>query len=275
VEAERTVISGQRATIAGVEDGIDGDRPAVTAEQPGASDGGSDLLERLRSSLLAAGLGPTRLDIAPAEDPEGRTLAAALVLLYPHRAAGEAELTPHLVLTRRTTALRRHSGQISLPGGRYDPEDGSLLRTALRETEEELGVDPADLTIWGRLEPEHITASHYAVAPFVAHAPRRPDFLPAPAEVDEVIELPLGRLLDPAALEEELWDLQGTARRVSFYRYGEHKIWGATARILSQIVTLLDPAGAEPGTFVGAGGETGRRLAPGDVWPRSVHQPSA
>ena len=239
---------------------------------------GPDLLDRLRSALLAAGLGPTRLDIAPADDPEGRTLAAALVLLYPHRrsdAVGSAGETPHLVLTRRTTALRRHSGQISLPGGRYDADDGSLLRTALRETEEELGVNPADLTIWGRLEPEHIVATHYALAPFVAYTPRRPAFRPAPAEVAEVIDLPLAQVLDPAILKEELWDFQGTPRRVSFYHHGEHKVWGATARILHQIATLLDPTLADVGTFTGAGGETGRRLAPGDTWPRSVRPPSA
>lgn len=250
---------------------------------------GTDLLDRLRTALLEAGLGPTRLDIAPAEDPEGRTLAAALVLLYPHRlpesagaAAGAMPLTslgavvgtPHLVLTRRTTAMRRHSGQISLPGGRYDIEDGSLLRTALRETEEELGVDPADLTIWGRLEPEYIVASHYALAPFVAFTPRRPEFRPAPAEVAEVIDLPLSRLLDPAALEEETWDFQGAPRRVSFYRYLEHKVWGATARILHQLVSLLEPERADTGTFAGAGGETGRPLAPGDTWPRSVRPTS-
>lgn len=236
---------------------------------------GSDLLDRLRSALLAAGLGPTRLDIAPADDPEGRTLAAALVLLYPYRVAGAPDETPHLVLTRRTTVLRRHSGQISLPGGRYDADDGSLLRTALRETEEELGANPADLTIWGRLEPEHIVATHYALAPFVAYTPRRPAFRPAPAEVAEVIDLPLAHVLDPSILKEELWDFQGTPRRVSFYHHGEHKVWGATARILHQIATLLDPTLADVGTFAGAGGETGRRLAPGDTWPRSVRPPSA
>src|SRR5262249_27986577 len=155
------------------------------------------------------------------------------VLFYPHRLPGSAaQFDPNLVLTRRTTALRRHSGQISLPGGRYEPEDGSLLRTALRETEEELGVNPADLTIWGRLEPEHIVVTHYARARFVAFTPRRPAFRPSPAEVAEVIDVPLAHLLDPATVEEEEWDLQGAARRVSFYRYGEHKIWGATARIL-------------------------------------------
>src|SRR3954452_4459879 len=235
----------------------------------------SDLLDRLRTALLAAGLGPTRLDIAPADDPEGRTLAAGLVLLYPHQPAGDAAPgAPHLVLTRRTTALRRHSGQISLPGGRYDLEDGSLLRTALRETEEELGVDPANLTIWGRLEPEHIVASHYALAPFVAYTPRRPDFVPAPAEVAEVIDLPLARLLDPATVEEETWEFQGMARRVSFFRFHDHKIWGATARILSQIVLLLDPTRTDVGEFPGAAGETGRRLPPGDTWPRSVRPSS-
>ena len=236
---------------------------------------GSDLLDRLRSALLAAGLGPTHLDIAPVDDPEGRTLAAALVLLYPHHVPGgpaSGHLAPSIVLTRRTTVLRRHSGQISLPGGRYDVDDGSLLRTALRETEEELGVDPADLTVWGRLEPQHIVASHYALAPFVAYTPRRPAFRPAPAEVAEVIDLPLAHLLDPATLEEEVWDFQGMPRRVSFYRLAEHKIWGATARILHQVVTLLDPARADVGTFPGASGETGRRLAPGDTWPRSVRQ---
>jgi 8-oxo-dGTP pyrophosphatase MutT (NUDIX family) len=241
------------------------------------TDNSPDLLERLRVALLAAGLGPTHLDIAPADDPEGRTLAAGLVLLYPFNLASPDGPTgahgasaPHLVLTQRTTALRRHSGQISLPGGRYDVEDGSLLRTALRETDEELGVNPADLTIWGRLEPEHIVASHYALAPFVAFTPRRPIFVPAPAEVAEVIDLPLAHLLDPASIEEEVWEFQGSERRVCFYRYGEHKIWGATARILHQIVALLDPALADVGTFSGAAGETGQRLVPGDTWPRSV-----
>lgn len=242
---------------------------------------GGDLFDRLRAALLAAGLGPTRLDIAPADDPEGRTLAAALVLLYPHRPAAAAPPSPHLVLTLRTTAMRRHSGQISLPGGRYDRDDGSLLRTALRETEEELGVDPTDLTIWGRLEPQHIVASHYALAPFVGHTPRRPEFRPAPAEVAEVIDLPLDHLLRPETVEEEVWDFQGHARRVSFYRFGPHKIWGATARILSQLVALLDPARADAGPFAGAGGERGPsgrpgpRLAPGETWPPAVRPPLA
>jgi 8-oxo-dGTP pyrophosphatase MutT (NUDIX family) len=253
----------------------------VTGAVTDTDTAGTDLYDRLRAALLDAGLGPTRLDIAPPDDPEGRTLAAALVLLYPYQPPAAAAPSPHLVLTLRTTAMRRHSGQISLPGGRYEQEDGSLLRTALRETEEELGVDPASLTIWGRLEPEHIVATHYMLAPFVGYTPRRPSFRPAPAEVAEVIDLPLAHLLHPATVEEEEWDFQGMVRRVCFYRYGEHKVWGATARILCQLVGLLDPAQAAAGAFLsaggaggtgGAGGENGgaARLAPGDTWPRSV-----
>lgn len=255
--------------------------PAVTTERPG----GTDLFAQVQSALLAAGLGSPHLDIAPADDPEGRTLAAALVLLYPYQPPAAAAPSPHLVLTLRTTAMRRHSGQISLPGGRYDQEDGSLLRTALRETEEELGVNPASLTVWGRLEPEYIVASHYAVAPFVGYTPRRPDFQAAPAEVAEVIDVPLAHLLNPATVVEEDWDFQGLVRRVCYYQHGAHKIWGATARILNQLVALLDPAGAAANTFLGAAGEgaagegaagdggPGRRMAPGDTWPPSVRPP--
>lgn len=231
------------------------------------------LLERLHTGLLAAGLGPTALDIAPEDDPEGRTLAAGLVLLYPYQPLGADAPAPYVVLTQRTTEMRRHSGQISLPGGRYDLEDGSLLRTALRETEEELGVNPADITIWGRLEPELIVASHYALAPFVGYTPRRPHFQPAPAEVAEVIDLPLGLLLDPAIRQEEDWEFQGQTRRVCFYHAAGYKIWGATARILHQLETLLTPARGDTSSLTDAAGRQVRPLLPGEVWPASIRPP--
>jgi 8-oxo-dGTP pyrophosphatase MutT (NUDIX family) len=233
-----------------------------------------DLFERLHAALLAADLGPTALDIAPQDDPEGRTLSAGLVLLYPHQPPGEAAPTPHLVLTQRTTRMRRHSGQISLPGGRYDLEDGSLLRTALRETEEELGVNPADVTVWGRLEPELIVASHYALAPFVAYTPHRPAFVPAPDEVADVIDLPIARLLDRAARQEEDWDFGEATRRVCFYLYDRHKIWGATGRILHQLELLLEPARVDACPLMDEAGRQLRQLVPGEVWPASVRPPS-
>ena len=219
---------------------------------------GSDLLVHLREQLDRHDLGPVGLEVFPQPDPEGRTVGAVLILLYPHGPGSSAETTPHLVLTRRTAALRRHSGQISLPGGRFDPADGSLLRTALRETHEELGVDPSTLTVWGQLEPEGITASHYLIAPYIAYTPRRPDFRPARSEVAEVIEVPLSVLLDPTTLAEEIWEIRGAPRQVVFYRHGEHKIWGATARVLGKLVALLTPESAEHATA---------RLEPGLVHP--------
>jgi 8-oxo-dGTP pyrophosphatase MutT (NUDIX family) len=219
------------------------------------------LLGRLRGELERRGLGPGGLEVFPESDPEGRTLAAVLVLLYPHRTDGKAEAAPYLVLTRRTEALPRHRGQISLPGGRFDPGDGSLLRTALRETREELGVDPSALTIWGQLPPVWITASHYRVAPYVAYTPVRPEFRPAPSEVAEVIEVPLPLLLDPTTVAEEIWEIQGEPRKVSFYRHREHKIWGATARVLGSLVALLTPEPVDHATA---------RLAPGLVHPEAT-----
>jgi len=244
-----------------------------TEETDGGHAGGLALLDRLRAAFDASGLGPGALDVPVTADPDERTLAAALVLLYPWQPPGAHEPGPYLVLTRRTAALRRHSGQISLPGGRHDPEDGSLLRTALRETDEELGVPPDGLTIWGRLEPEWIVVTHYLLTAFVAYTPQRPEFRPSPAEVAEVIEMPLGLILDPESLGQEIWEIQGGPRQVSFYRHGEHKVWGATARILSQVADLLDPDQRNQPTFPGAAGETGRRrLPPGAVWPRTQRQ---
>ena len=215
------------------------------------------LLQRLRQALDRRGLGPSALEQVPEPDPKGRTFAAVLILLYPRRGVG-GEPEPYLVLTRRTEALPRHSGQISLPGGRFDPSDRSLLGTALRETHEELGVDPADLIIWGRLEPEWIVVSHYLVSPFIAYAQQRPDFRPAPSEVAELIEVPLAVLLDPTTLAEEIWEIQGVERQVVFYRHGEHKIWGATARVLGKLVALLTPESAA---------HAAARLQPGAVLP--------
>ncbi len=234
---------------------MDGQPSGCSLEAPPAADG---LLGRLRAELDRRGLATVDAETVPAPDPAGRTHAAVLVLLYPHRSGPRAALRPHLALTRRTEALPRHGGQISLPGGRWDPEDGSLLHTALREAQEELGLDPAQLEMWGYLEPEYIVVSQYLVAPFVAYSPRRPAFCPAPGEVAELIEVPLALLVEPTTLAEEIWEIRGAPRQVSFYRHGEHKIWGATARVLGKLVALLTP---EPAAHATA------RLEPGTVFP--------
>ena len=169
--------------------------------------------------------------------PPARYLdGGVLVLLYPHQGA----LT--LVLTRRSDHLAAHSGQVSFPGGLCEPDDASLAATALRETREELGLEPGRLELLGPLTPLEIPVSGYRIHPWVAHAATRPSFRPDPVEVAELIEVPLAHLLDPATCALETWTIRGQEVEVPFFRVGSHKVWGATAMVLSELVVLLRKA---------------------------------
>jgi len=158
--------------------------------------------------------------------------AGVLVLFYPL----DGELC--LVLTRRTDAVDTHRGQISLPGGSMDPgEDG--VAAALREAWEELAVDTGSLEVLGELSPLYIPPSGYCIYPVVAYAAERPSFVPNPGEVAEVLEVSLAHLLDPATRGEETWPIRGQDVRVPFYRAGHHKVWGATAMVLCELLALI------------------------------------
>ncbi|NLG49987.1 MAG: CoA pyrophosphatase, partial [Chloroflexi bacterium] len=169
-------------TIQTIERALQGPLPGEQAQQ--------------RMAPVPRSLRPTTPDIPPRE-------GAVLALLYPH--AGEL----HLALTRRSERLMDHRGQISLPGGRREQTDLTLWDTALRETHEELAVDPARVRYIGALTPLYIPASHYHVHPFVGYVPVRPTFVPNADEVAEIIELPLRVLLDPHAKRQETWNWQG------------------------------------------------------------------
>lgn len=210
-------------------------------------------LDRLRGALAAGG--SRVLDEAQlgAGFPGARR-GAVLALFYPR------DGRPHVVLTRRTPQLRLHSGQVSLPGGRIDPLDFSPAEAALRETREELGIATDDLVLWGALEPVFTVVSNYLLIPFVGYAEGRPAFVPNPAEVAEVLEVPLVHLLAPGSVEEEVWLLRDQWRRVGFYRFGEHKIWGATARVLREIVALA--GGPAPPAALVLPGEVEPEAAP-------------
>ena len=141
-----------------------------------------------------------------------------------------------VVLTRRTETVEHHRGQISFPGGAEEPGDEDLRATALRETDEELGVRPEDARLLGPLSPI-ITVTDFYVAPFVAAISQPYVFSPAESEIAEVIEAPVAALSDPAIREVKF--LPGRDEPVLFYQYGNHVIWGATARILADLLEAL------------------------------------
>ena len=142
-----------------------------------------------------------------------------------------------VVFTRRTDTVEHHRGQISVPGGAEEPGDEDLSRTALRETEEELGVRPEDVKLLGRLSPM-VTVTDFYVEPYVGALPQPYVFKPAETEIAEVVEAPIGALRDPAIKETKF--LPGRDEPVLFYRYGNHVIWGATARMLAELLQALE-----------------------------------
>lgn len=177
--------------------------------------------------------GPRRLQ-AVAEDavPEGLTPAAVLVPVI-DRPQG---LT--VLFTRRTAHLNDHAGQVSFPGGRCEPTDPSPVFTALRETEEEIGLDPARVEVLGLL-PEYRTGTGFTVTPVVGLV--RPPFElnPDSFEVAEIFETPLDFLLDPANHQRHSMEIGGVVRHYYAMPYDGYFIWGATAGMLVSLYRLL------------------------------------
>lgn len=162
--------------------------------------------------------------------------AAVLLLLHP----GDGGL--NVLLTLLSHDVAAHAGQISLPGGAR--ENGEpLIETALREAAEEVGLSPGCLDIIGALTPLPVPSSNYLIYPFIALARYEVTCHPITSEVAEVFDAPLSLLVDPAARQEENWNIGGSVFRVRFFRIGDRAVWGATAMILSELVWLLCPPG--------------------------------
>ena len=170
--------------------------------------------------------------------PADARVAAALLLLYPHD-AGAA-----IPLTVRASGLARHPGQISLPGGATDPGE-TLAQAALREAAEEIGVDPASVRVLGELTPVHVLVSGFTLHPVVGVTDRRPDFVAAPAEVEEILEVSLHDLRDASRIRHGTRIREGVAVEFPYFDLLGHQVWGATAMVLGEFICLLDdPAGA-------------------------------
>ncbi len=180
-------------------------------------------MEEVRSRLA-------RRERAELLDEVGQRRAAVLVPLF----VREGHLW--ILFTRRTDTLEHHRGQISFPGGAEEEDDESLLKTALRESEEEIGLKRTDAIPLGTLSPM-VTVTSFYVEPFVAAIPQPYVFQPQEAEIAEIIEAPIAALMDPAVLERK--PMPGRPGLILFYHYGDHVIWGATARMLSELLDAL------------------------------------
>jgi len=145
---------------------------------------------------------------------------------------------PRLLFTLRPEHLRRHAGQISFPGGARDPEDPTPLHTALREMREELGVPQESVEVLGMLD-EMVTTSEFRVVPYVGLLDPSVELHPDAGEIAELLEIPVPDLLVPGLRRTEKRFYRGAERDVYFYDVGRHTIWGATARILSNLLSVI------------------------------------
>lgn len=147
----------------------------------------------------------------------------------------------YLLFTRRTEHLPHHGGEISFPGGARHDTDLDLAATALRETEEEIGVPAASIALHGRLD-DFWSIYGYHVVPFVGTIPHPFPYRIADFEIAELIEAPLDHFRAPGVHHVEDWSHHGRVHPVDFYRYGEHLVWGLTAAILRQFLEITDRA---------------------------------
>ena len=183
---------------------------------------------------LAGALSRVLLDPVDAQtiDVHGGTCAAVLVPMF---IGDDGE--PHLVFTKRRDDLRRHAGEISFPGGRKDDTDPDLQHTALREAHEEIGLEPAAVELVGALQPTPTIATSYAVYPFVGLIEPGLEWTLSPREVDIVLELSLRDLRAGYGRRRML--RRGVPFRTDVYVVGDSLIWGATARILGDLLNRL------------------------------------
>ena len=193
----------------------------------------TEVIAALRERLEPVERASSLTDTLEGQRPNARKAAVLLALFEEH---GET----YLAFIRRASTLRSHSGEIAFPGGSVDATDISPVMTALREAQEEIGLDPARAEVLGILPPVFTVVSNYLITPVVAFLPQGLGALQVQAsEVAEIILVPLQGLANPAIAHTEEWTRGDLTRTVYFYDYGSYRIWGATARILNTLLEVL------------------------------------
>lgn len=164
-----------------------------------------------------------------------KPLRPSAVLIPIYKKDGEY----YVLLTKRTEELEYHKGQICFPGGSHHEDDSNLKDTALREAYEEVGIRPEDVEILGELDSFGTLTSNFLITPFVGVIPYPYKFTVSKHEIDELVEVPLSALADDSNYWEEERTAEGVTGKASFFKYKDKVIWGATARILKQLVDLV------------------------------------
>lgn len=167
--------------------------------------------------------------------PNNRTRkSAVLILFYPH----QGEIYFPLILRPAYDGV--HSGQVAFPGGRYELTDESLVRTALREAQEEIGLRLTDVRILGTLTELFIPPSNFYVLPVIATIPYRPDFYPDAREVEDIFEIKLDEISDTGIIGASYIQIRGEQIHAPHYDIHGYKIWGATAMMISELLTVIN-----------------------------------
>jgi 8-oxo-dGTP pyrophosphatase MutT (NUDIX family) len=182
------------------------------------------------------------LDAVDIPDPYAITGPAAVLVLVAEQAG-----QPRVLLIERPQHLPRHPGQIACPGGRFEPEDVTLWRTALREAEEEVGISPAVVERVGLLRPVRIRVSGFTLVPCVGYTPTVPALVPAAGEVARVLWVPLDELRQSRRYESWGTDASGRVRRGPAFRLPDARVWGATAIVLAELLERVDAIEREAG----------------------------
>lgn len=194
-----------------------------------------DPLARVVEGLRRGGDASSDFDLNPeTPSPAGRKLRPAGVLVPLVLCNGRAEV----ILTKRASGLKHHPGQIAFPGGKQEDSDADVTAAALREAQEEIGLDPANVEVLGAL-PTHETVTSFTMTPVLGRVLQPFRFKPEPGEVDEVFQVPLDHLTNPAHYSVQSRRWLGKRRYYYTVPFGPYYIWGATARILRRMAEQM------------------------------------